>query len=136
MNLEAWPGMESMDEFRKLIARLRGEHGCPWDKKQSLESMAGYLLEETQEACDEIRKQDAQGLCEELGDVLLVLVMLSQIAQEQGQFTFDDVVAGITEKIIRRHPHVFGGVKLDTAEQVLANWRDIKRQEKQAREKS
>lgn len=128
--------MESLDEFRRLIAALRGEKGCPWDKKQTVQSMSRYLLEEAQEAFEEIEKGNDEGLCEELGDVLLIIVMMSQIAEEGRRFTFDDVVKGVSEKIIRRHPHVFGDVKLDTAEQVLASWKEIKRREKQAREKS
>ena len=128
--------MESMDEFRRLIATLRGDPGCPWDKKQTLQTMAGYLLEEAREAVDEINKHDDRGLCEELGDVLLILVMMSQIAEEEHRFDFKDVVAGISEKIIRRHPHVFGDVKVMSADEVLANWQEIKKREKQARENS
>jgi tetrapyrrole methylase family protein/MazG family protein len=135
-SLEERDTVESMDEFRRLIAALRGENGCPWDKKQTVQSMSRYLLEEAQEAFEEIEKNCDEGLCEELGDVLLIIVMLSQIAEEGGRFTFDDVVQGVSDKIIRRHPHVFGDVQLNTAEEVLANWKEIKRREKMAREKS
>lgn len=136
IDLEACAAVESMDEFLGLIARLRGENGCPWDKKQTLASMARYLLEETREAVEEVDKDSGEGLCEELGDVLLIIAMMARIAEEQGRFAFEDIVGGITEKIIRRHPHVFGDLKLETADEVLASWNEIKRREKQAREKS
>ena len=126
--------MDGIQELRKLIRDLRGDHGCPWDKKQTIASMARYLTEEAGEAVEAISEQNDSGVCEELGDVLLIIVMISQIAEEEGKFSFDDVVAGINEKIVRRHPHVFGDMKLDTAEQVLLNWNKIKEQEKRAGE--
>lgn len=125
--------MESFDRFLELIAALRGENGCPWDRKQTLESMATYLTDEAREAVEAIGNGDHENLCEELGDVMLIVAMMSQIAQERGLFEFEDVVAGIHEKIVRRHPHVFGGLKLDTAEDVLLNWKQIKENEKRAR---
>ena len=123
---------EGTTKLIELIARLRGDDGCPWDKKQTLESLAPYLLEETNEAIAEIDKNSPEGLCEELGDVMLIIVMLSRIAEEQGLFDFGDVTRGICEKIVRRHPHVFSGLKLDTAEEVLDNWKKIKLAEKKA----
>ena len=123
---------EGIQNLIELIARLRGDGGCPWDKKQTFESLAPYLLEETGEAIAEIEKKSPAGLCEELGDVLLIIVMLSRMAEEQGSFDFNDVVRGICEKIVRRHPHVFAGVKLDTPEEVLDNWKKIKLAEKKA----
>lgn len=119
-----------MDAFLELIAALRGENGCPWDKKQTLESMAKYLTDESREAVEAVERGDHENLCEELGDVLLIAAMMSRIAEERGLFAFDDVVAGIHEKIIRRHPHVFGDLKLATAEDVLLNWNKIKENEK------
>ena len=125
--------MSGMEELRELIRTLRGGNGCPWDKKQTLESMARYLTEEAAEAVVEIEKGNADGVCEELGDVMLIVVMLAQIAEEQGLFDFERVTAGINEKIIRRHPHVFGDVKVNSADEVLLNWNKIKEKEKQAR---
>jgi len=123
---------EGTTRLIELISRLRGDDGCPWDKKQTLASLAPYLLEEAGEAVAEVEKNSPEGLCEELGDVLLIVVMLSRIAEESGQFSFSDVTRGICEKIVRRHPHVFSGLKLDTAEEVLDNWKKIKLAEKKA----
>jgi tetrapyrrole methylase family protein / MazG family protein len=125
--------MAGMEELRELIRNLRGENGCPWDKKQTLESMARYLTEEALEAVVEIEKGNAEGVCEELGDVMLIVVMLSQIAEERGLFDFEQVTAGINKKIIRRHPHVFGDVKVNSADEVLLNWNKIKEREKRDR---
>ena len=125
--------MERMDAFLELIAALRGDNGCPWDKKQTLDSMSKYLTDEAREAVEAVEHGDHKNLCEELGDVLLIAAMMSRIAEERGLFTFEDVVAGIHEKIIRRHPHVFGDLKLATAEDVLLNWHKIKENEKRAR---
>lgn len=127
--------MADVEKLVSLIAKLRSDEGCPWDRKQTLESMAPFLTEETREAVDEIEKGDAEALCEELGDVMLIVVMMSRIAEEAGLFDFGDVTAGICDKIVRRHPHVFGGAKFDTAEEVIASWKKIKQAEKLARER-
>jgi len=119
-----------MDEFRKLVeimARLRAEGGCEWDRAQTHESLRQYLVEETHEVIDAIRKGDPDPLCEELGDLLLQILFHAQIASEIGQFDISDVIASISEKMIRRHPHVFGDATADTPEAVSRQWDHIKR---------
>lgn len=114
-----------------IIARLRAPDGCPWDRKQTHESMKKCLLEETQEVIDAIDNKDDDNFCEELGDLLLQVVMHAQIAAEEGRFTMDDVIQGISEKMVRRHPHVFGDAKAGSVEEGLALWNAMKQQEKE-----
>lgn len=114
-----------------IIARLREPDGCPWDRKQTHESLKKCLLEESQEVIEAIDSKDDDNFCEELGDLLLQVVMHAQIAAEEGRFTMDDVVQGISEKMIRRHPHVFGDAKVSSVEEGLALWDSIKKQEKE-----
>ena len=118
------------EDFLDIIAQLRAPGGCPWDQKQTHESLRDCLLEESQEVLDAIDNKDDENLCEELGDVLLQVVMHAQIAAEEGRFTMDDVVQGVSEKMVRRHPHVFGGIKVDSVEEGLDLWNAIKAQEK------
>lgn len=122
--------MHTFDELKEIIAELRSDHGCPWDREQTHESLKVCLEEESGEVIRAIDSHDMDNLCEELGDVLLQVMLHSQIAGENGIFTIDDVVDGICEKMIRRHPHVFGDVKVNSAEESLALWNDIKKQEK------
>lgn len=122
--------MHTFEELRSVIAELRSDHGCPWDRKQTFESLKPCLLEESDEVIQAIDHQDMDNLCEELGDVLFQVLLYSQIAAEQGLFTLDDVIDGICAKMIRRHPHVFGDVKVDSQEESLALWNEIKKQEK------
>ncbi len=129
---------KNFDELVAVMARLRAPGGCPWDREQTYESLAPYLLEEAFESFDAI--QDAAGgkpenLREELGDLLLQIIFHSQIAEERGDFTIEDVCAAITKKMILRHPHVFGDVKLDTANDVLSNWDELKRAEREVAKK-
>jgi len=112
------------------MRRLRAEGGCPWDRQQTLQSLKPFLVEEAYEVLDAIDEGDPAHLREELGDVLLQLVFQSQICAEQGRFTFHDVAAAIADKLVRRHPHVFGDVKVDGADEVLRNWDAIKRGER------
>ena len=118
------------EDFLDIIAQLRAPGGCPWDQKQTHESLRDCLLEESQEVLDAIDNKDDENLCEELGDVLLQVAMHAQIAAEEGKFTMDDVVQGVSEKMVRRHPHVFGGIKVDSVEEGLDLWNAIKAQEK------
>lgn len=118
------------EDFLDIIAQLRAPGGCPWDQKQTHESLRDCLLEESQEVLDAIDNKDDENLCEELGDVLLQVVMHAQIAAEEGRFTMDDVVQGVSEKMVRRHPHVFGDVKVNSVEEGLDLWNAIKAQEK------
>lgn len=117
-------------DFIEIIRKLRGKDGCPWDRKQTHESLRNCLIDECYEAVEAIDNGDKENLCEELGDVLLQVLMHSVIAQEGGEFTLDDVIDGISRKMVRRHPHVFGSEKAETAEQVLHNWDEIKKREK------
>ncbi|HET9576156.1 MAG TPA: nucleoside triphosphate pyrophosphohydrolase [Nitrospira sp.] len=119
-----------------LMAALRAPNGCPWDRKQTHESLKPYLLEETYEVLETIDQQDPTKLPEELGDVLLQVLFHSQIAAEAGAFTIDEVMDQLADKLIRRHPHVFPNGSNEpipaNADQVLAKWEDIKREERQA----
>ena len=122
-----------MSDLVDIIARLRAPDGCPWDRKQTHETMKECLLEEAGEVITAIDNKDDDNLCEELGDLLLQVVMHAQIASEEGRFTMDDVIQGISEKMIRRHPHVFGNAKVSSVEEGLALWNSIKAQEKENR---
>ena len=119
-----------------LMAALRAPDGCPWDRKQTHESLKPYLLEETYEVLEVLDRQDRAKLPEELGDVLLQVLFHSQIASETGSFTIEDVLEQLADKLIRRHPHVFGNGAADptpmNADQVVARWEEIKRTERQA----
>ncbi|MFJ7472008.1 nucleoside triphosphate pyrophosphohydrolase [Peribacillus frigoritolerans] len=117
-------------KLRRVIAELRGPDGCPWDKKQTHESLKKYLIEEAYELIDSIDEGDDEGMIGELGDVLLQVMLHSQIGEDEGMFTIDDVIEGITAKMIRRHPHVFGDVEVNGEEDVLVNWQKIKEDEK------
>ncbi|KAB8126501.1 nucleoside triphosphate pyrophosphohydrolase [Gracilibacillus oryzae] len=116
--------------LREVVASLRGPGGCPWDQKQTHESLKKYLIEEAYEVLDAIDQEDDDAIAEELGDVLLQVLLHSQIAEEAGYFTIDDVICSITEKMIRRHPHVFGNIKVKDENEVMVNWESIKQQEK------
>ncbi len=122
------------EDLLEIIRVLRGENGCPWDKVQTHESLKPCMMEEAAELLASIRIYDQTGnpenMREELGDVLLQVVMHAQIASEEGLFTMADVVDEISRKMVRRHPHVFGTGNADTPEQVLTNWEEIKKEEK------
>ncbi|GIW29190.1 MAG: nucleoside triphosphate pyrophosphohydrolase [Meiothermus sp.] len=118
-----------MERLLEVMRRLRGPDGCPWDKEQTHQSLRPYLLEEAAEAVDAIGKGDPNELAEELGDVLLQVAFHSVIAEQAGTFTYSQVEQHIVDKLIRRHPHVFGDVQADTPEAVTANWNAIKAQE-------
>ena len=128
--------MEAFAEFVRIIAQLRAPDGCPWDRAQTPQSLRRYLLEEAYEALEAIDLDAPQRLKEELGDLLLQIVLQAQIASEAGQFTIDDVIAHIHAKMIRRHPHVFGDQQGATVEQIEANWEQIKRAEKSGAEQA
>lgn len=115
------------------MARLRAPDGCPWDREQDFDSIKKYTLEETYEVLDAIDRRDWRDLCEELGDFLLQAVFYAQMAQEDGKFTIGDALDAINEKLIRRHPHVFGTGDAKTADQVKTRWDEIKAEEKRAR---
>ena len=127
---------QTFDELVAVMQRLRAPGGCPWDHEQTYASLSQYLLEEAYETFDAIQEADATGdttnLREELGDLLLQVVFHSTIGAERGDFTIDDVSAGVTQKLILRHPHVFGDKKLSRAQDVLDNWDQLKADERVA----
>ncbi len=122
------------EELVQTIATLRGPDGCPWDKKQTHESLIKCLRNESEELVQAIEKQDDENMKEELGDVLLQVLMHAQIAQEEGKFTITDVISYLDEKLHRRHPHVFGDhAKAATPEEALALWREMKKKEREGK---
>lgn len=123
----------AIEQLRAVVARLRAPDGCPWDREQTHSTLRKDLLEEAHEVVEAIDNKDDAHLREELGDLLLQVVMHSQIAGEEGRFDFDAVAAGIAEKLIRRHPHVFGEKKLGDTAAVLKQWDEIKREERAAK---
>ena len=127
--------MYSYEELLNVIAQLRSEHGCPWDKAQTHESLIPCLRNECEEVVQAIEQHDEENLCEELGDVLLQVLLHARIAEEEGWFTMADVVNGLAEKMVRRHPHVFGNEEYGSPEQNQARWEEIKRQEKEAKKR-
>ena len=127
--------MYSYEELLNVIAQLRSEHGCPWDKAQTHESLIPCLRNECEEVVQAIEQHDEENLCEELGDVLLQVLLHARIAEEEGQFTMADVVNGLAEKMVRRHPHEFGKEEYGSPEQNQARWEEIKRQEKEAKKR-
>ena len=124
-----WDNVRSVWE---IIERLRSESGCPWDRKQTPESVQTYLVEEAHESAAAVRTGRADEVAEELGDVLFMVFFLAYLYEQQGRFTLEDVCAKISEKMIRRHPHVFGDVSVESAEEVKDNWEKIKAGEKSA----
>lgn len=127
---------EAFDRLTGIMARLRGEGGCPWDREQTHETLKAYLVEETYETLEAIDHGDDAHLQEELGDLLLQVVFHAQIAGERSRFGIDDVITGICDKLVRRHPHVFGDETADTPGQVMRNWEKIKQGEKEGTRKS
>jgi len=120
----------TIDDLRMIMKLLRADDGCPWDREQSHETIRQDMLEEAYETAEAIDMNNKDMLCEELGDVLLQVAFHSEIAEESSEFTFDDVCTGVCKKMIERHPHVFGDVKVDSVENVLTNWDAIKQNSK------
>ncbi len=120
----------SVIKLLSIMEKLRSKNGCPWDRKQTYDTLKKYVLEEAYETIDAISKKDFSALKEELGDLLLQVVFLSQIAKEDRKFDFYDVVNTLNEKLVRRHPHVFGDLKVKDSDEVRKNWERIKKLEK------
>lgn len=120
----------NLEKLIATIARLRAPNGCPWDREQTHRTLARFLLEEAYEVLEAIHSNDSEKLKEELGDLLLQVVLNAQVAKDANEFDIEDVARTINEKMIRRHPHVFGEASCTTAEDVLAQWDDLKAQEK------
>ncbi|EDL63655.1 nucleoside triphosphate pyrophosphohydrolase, partial [Bacillus sp. SG-1] len=116
--------------FRQIIARLRGPGGCPWDIEQTHHSLKKYLIEETYELLEAIEEEDTDHIIEELGDVLLQIMLHAQIGEDEGMFSINEVIETVAEKMVRRHPHVFGDVSVENSDDVKANWETIKKAEK------
>src|SRR5881275_2166424 len=126
----------SFDELVQLMTRLRGPDGCPWDRKQTLPSLKPFVIEEAYEVVDAIDRDDRHDLNEELGDFQLQAVFIAELTREEGSFDIYDAVTAIHDKLVRRHPHVFGDVEAHDAEQVLVNWEKLKNEERKAENKS
>jgi len=126
---------EKFDRLVNIVKRLRAPNGCPWDRKQTLYSLKQNAIEEVFEFIDALDRKDIDNIKEELGDMLLHVVFHSVIAEEDNLFTIDDVLDGISDKLIRRHPHVFGNVKVNGVDEVLKNWDEIKTKEKKEKPK-
>jgi len=121
---------ELFTEMMNIIAKLRGPEGCLWDRKQTLESLTTNILEEAKEISEAVKSQDIDNLREELGDLLMVIFMEIEIAREKGLFSYSEVLTGAINKFVRRHPHVFGDLKVNTPEEALAAWKKMKEEEK------
>lgn len=121
--------LKSFDRLVAIIARLRSPGGCPWDREQTHDSIKGNMLEEAYEAVETIDQGDTARLCEELGDLLMQIVLHAQMAKEAGSFEIGDVIEKICDKLIYRHPHVFGETKVKDSSEVVANWEELKRKE-------
>jgi tetrapyrrole methylase family protein/MazG family protein len=134
LSLPPLPKASSVSTFHDIVARLRAPGGCPWDREQTHQSLRPHLLEETYEVLQALDEEDDEALREELGDLLLQIILHAQIAVEEGSFTLAQVLETIIEKIIRRHPHVFAGLEVTDADEVLRNWQAIKREEKEEKE--
>jgi MazG family protein len=126
---------EAIDRLLAIMARLRAPGGCPWDREQTLATLRPYLLEETYEVLEAIDVGDPREHCEELGDLLLQIVFQAQLTKEVGQFAFEDVAEAISNKLVSRHPHVFGDSDVKDAAGVLKQWAELKKKEKQAKGK-
>jgi tetrapyrrole methylase family protein/MazG family protein len=122
--------LEALGRIYQVVDTLRSPNGCPWDMKQTVETLAPHLVEECHEMADAVARKDSDNTCEELGDLLMGVMMVARVAEEDRGFNMKDVADGITAKLIRRHPHVYGDVEVDGTGQVLKNWEAIKKQEK------
>jgi MazG family protein len=126
----------SFEQLVQLMTTLRGPNGCPWDRKQTLASLKPFIIEESYEVVDAIDRDDRAALAEELGDFLLQAVFVAELTREEGSFDIYDSITAIHDKLVRRHPHVFGDVEASDAEQVLVNWEKLKNEERKAENKS
>lgn len=124
------------NELKEVFDKLHGPKGCPWDREQTHQSLLPYLKEEAEEFIVEVKKKDYENMKEELGDILLQVMFHAKLAQKDGRFDIEDVIDTLIRKLKRRHPHVFGKVKVKSVRDVLTNWNAIKRIEKSSKKKS
>lgn len=122
--------MATIEALKEIMARLRSEGGCPWDREQTFETLRPFVIEEAYEVADAIERRNWQDLKEELGDLLFLIVFLARVAEEKGLFDLEGVMEGVAQKIIRRHPHVFGELRLSSPKEVEVNWDRIKERER------
>jgi len=122
--------MKDFNEVLEILDRLMGPKGCPWDRKQTFESLRGSVVEEAQEVVEAVDEGDDAHLCEELGDLMFNVVFYCKIAEKEGRFTTVDMLNGLRDKLIRRHPHVFGDAVIKNEEELLAQWERIKEEER------
>jgi tetrapyrrole methylase family protein / MazG family protein len=124
---------QELTDLISLIKTLRAPDGCPWDRKQKQEDIGKYILEEAYEVVESLEVQDQKAIAEELGDLLFQILFLAEMGEESGAFSLDHIMVGIREKMIRRHPHIFGDVKVNSVEEVKENWQQIKRSERRTK---
>jgi tetrapyrrole methylase family protein / MazG family protein len=124
---------QELTDLILLIKKLRAPDGCPWDRKQKQEDIGKYILEEAYEVIESLETGDQQAIAEELGDLLFQILFLAEMGEESGAFSLNNIMAGIREKMIRRHPHIFGDVKVNSVEEVKENWQQIKKKERRTK---
>jgi MazG family protein len=125
--------MKSFDELLELADHLNGPEGCPWDREQTYESLRPYLLEEAHEVLDAVDQGDIKNLVEELGDLIYIIIFFAKLGEKKKEFDIDEILTKVRKKLIRRHPHVFGEEKAETAEEVLHHWHNVKAEEKKGK---
>lgn len=121
---------KDLEKLLTTVTNLLSEDGCPWDKKQNNKTIIKYLKSEVEEVVQALEREDHPNICEELGDVLFIIMLITSFNNKQGKFTLNDVITGINEKLIRRHPHVFAGTSYETEEDLALQWERIKAEEK------
>lgn len=122
----------NLEKLLTTVRSLLGEDGCPWDKKQNNQSIIKYLQSEVNEVIEALEKEDHPNLCEELGDVLFIIMLITSYNHDRDRFSFDDVLEGVNQKLVRRHPHVFAGTSYETEEDLAQQWERIKADEKKS----
>lgn len=127
------PRMKEFDRLIEIADALHGPNGCPWDKKQTFQSLRPHVLEEVHELLDSIDEEDFKGMVEELGDILFQILFFAKLGEKSKTFTLEDIITIVSEKLVRRHPHVFGDLKVETSEEVIYHWERVKKEEKKER---
>ena len=125
--------MKEFDRLIEIADALHGPNGCPWDKKQTFQSLRPHVLEEVHELLDSIDEEDFKGMVEELGDILFQILFFAKLGEKSKTFTLEEIITIVSEKLIRRHPHVFGDLKVETSEEVIHHWERVKKEEKKER---